>query len=749
MKTLQNNVNKDISEQEIDSVSTPYYPAVLSLFLNRESADEYSAFCLLDNPDKVAQLALLRWNAYLDDGAEQLRAEFLAAAWWLVAHVRRIGEDSAGWPHTSEHSRYATRGSWLSSLTQGCVLSVMTRAYQLTNEEFFLNIACRAARTFERDILDGGVCAPTGKDGVFFEEVAVYPAAHTLPGFIFGLLGLRDFEALTGDPSISRVIQRAKETLHSLLCEFDTGYWTRGDLLHRSLATPLQMEQQTILLAELASALDCSCCAVYANRWREYLHHPLSRLRYALAHKGFILKERLLRRVRDSLCPGQAGINPQELPLRVCIPLVEHPSSGGISTFLDRTARIMADRWHIEYLVQQSGVDAGDRVIHRFGKRWMTPWFFPQVWVYAFAGARELFSLLRLGSRFQLVLSQDGAFTAAFAALVGRLTGVRVICVDHSTLSWYKNRSFRAEWLCYLKGKSWPKPVCWLARVLLHAYWPSLYLLARFATSHVDHLLSPGVAGDEIDDVCRELRVPVSRVTRFNITVEPHRQQPVSIEERASIRASMGIPIDALVIAVTVRLDPEKGLDIMLESISRALAVLPVGLQERVRVMIAGDGLLKAWLENEIRRLGLERVCRVMGKIPLEQVHALLSASDISLHTSTRGVGMPAAVLEGMAAGCAVVASTEPLANVRVLARGRGIVVPAGDVERTSAALQRLLSDPELRSRMGQAAREYVLCEHSVEAFRRVLLRATYWSDLDTLLDSETPALIEEISKEQ
>jgi glycosyltransferase involved in cell wall biosynthesis len=81
------------------------------------------------------------------------------------------------------------------------------------------------------------------------------------------------------------------------------------------------------------------------------------------------------------------------------------------------------------------------------------------------------------------------------------------------------------------------------------------------------------------------------------------------------------------------------------------------------------------------------------------------------------------------------------LANVHMLAEERGIVVPAGDVELTSKALERLLGDSQLRDRMGKAAREYIALHHSAEAFRRVLLRASYWSDLDQLLGEQNEPL--------
>jgi colanic acid/amylovoran biosynthesis glycosyltransferase len=156
-----------------------------------------------------------------------------------------------------------------------------------------------------------------------------------------------------------------------------------------------------------------------------------------------------------------------------------------------------------------------------------------------------------------------------------------------------------------------------------------------------------------------------------------------------------------------------------------------------VHVVIAGDGPLRTQLEQNVQTRSLEQVCHFWGGLKPDEVYALLGISDIFLYTSTRGACMAMAVLEAMAAGCAVIASTEPLSNVVLLTNERGITVPTGDVEQTSRALLRLLSDANLCHQMGMLAREYIHKYHSPETFRRVLLRATYWSHLDELLSSE------------
>jgi len=92
------------------------------------------------------------------------------------------------------------------------------------------------------------------------------------------------------------------------------------------------------------------------------------------------------------------------------------------------------------------------------------------------------------------------------------------------------------------------------------------------------------------------------------------------------------------------------------------------------------------------------------------------------------------AILEAMASACAIIASSVPLANYRMLADGRGIAVPAENVEETSIALTKLVNDLELCRSMGRKAREYVARQHSPAMLKRVLMRATYWSELDGFL---------------
>jgi|GEM_PF-1765577 len=224
------------------------------------------------HPTDIAQYALVNWNAYLKTKDEQYRQIFMTQARWLVTHETRIAENAGGWPIPFPNQEFHATEPWLSALTQGAGISVLVRAYQTTGEDVFMQSARRAVHTFELDILDGGVSCTVGDDGVFFEEVAVYPAAHILNGYILSLFGVYDYVALTNDARIQALIERSLATLHTLIDDFDLGYGSRYDLLSKSPTNRFYHALHVTLLDALAQYSGCRHCAMLAARWARYQH---------------------------------------------------------------------------------------------------------------------------------------------------------------------------------------------------------------------------------------------------------------------------------------------------------------------------------------------------------------------------------------------------------------------------------------------------------------------------------------------
>lgn len=131
-------------------------------------------------------------------------------------------------------------------------------------------------------------------------------------------------------------------------------------------------------------------------------------------------------------------------------------------------------------------------------------------------------------------------------------------------------------------------------------------------------------------------------------------------------------------------------------------------------VLLAGGGKAqhRRPLEALAAELGLDGQVRFLGVS--RDVPGLLKRHRIAV-LSTHYEGMPLALIEGMAAGCAVVGSAVP--GVReVIADGvDGLLVPEADPAALADALERLVRDPVAAARLGDAARRKVLAEFGRE----------------------------------
>ena len=172
--------------------------------------------------------------------------------------------------------------------------------------------------------------------------------------------------------------------------------------------------------------------------------------------------------------------------------------------------------------------------------------------------------------------------------------------------------------------------------------------------------------------------------------------------KRGAVRDELGIPQDALVVGKVARLSPLKGHEQLLEAAPGIVAAHP-----DVRFLLIGDGDLHEEVRERARALGLAENFVLPGLMPRERIPEMLSAMDIVVHTSLRE-GLPRALPQALAMGKPCVAVDLDGAPEVVIPGQTGYLVPAKDAQALAEAVTRLLSDPELRSRMGAAGRELV-----------------------------------------
>jgi len=124
-----------------------------------------------------------------------------------------------------------------------------------------------------------------------------------------------------------------------------------------------------------------------------------------------------------------------------------------------------------------------------------------------------------------------------------------------------------------------------------------------------------------------------------------------------------------------------------------------------LRLVVVGDGPARPELESLTAALGIGDRVSFTGLAAREAVPELVAGFDIALQPKVVAYASPLKVFEYMAAGRAIVAPDQP--NIReILTDGKTALLfdPAesGSVWR---AIQRLVADPALRRRLGEAAR--------------------------------------------
>ena len=148
---------------------------------------------------------------------------------------------------------------------------------------------------------------------------------------------------------------------------------------------------------------------------------------------------------------------------------------------------------------------------------------------------------------------------------------------------------------------------------------------------------------------------------------------------------------------------PLKGLDQLYGAIERLVCRHPA------EVLIVGEPRDRERTQAELRRRGIERRVRFLGKLDEEAlVDAYASASVAVVPSRYEGFGFPAA--EAMACEAPVVAyDTGALPEVIGTDGAAGRLVPAGDEEALATAISCYLDDPLAAARAGAAGRERVL----------------------------------------
>jgi glycosyltransferase involved in cell wall biosynthesis len=209
------------------------------------------------------------------------------------------------------------------------------------------------------------------------------------------------------------------------------------------------------------------------------------------------------------------------------------------------------------------------------------------------------------------------------------------------------------------------------------------------------------------------MKVGLGRFQTISNGVDTNRFKPDEIV-RKHIRMSLKIPDDAIVIGTCARMEPVKGLEILILAFERLLGRLSRNNKANttcIQLVLVGDGTQRRDLERLAESLGIDKKCHFTGAI--DNVNELLKSFDIYSMTS-KDEGLPLSIMEAMSTALPIVAfnvgSVSNIVNDKV-----GILLPDRGIGCLSDALYELVVDSYQRVLKGTVARESMLSSFSFD----------------------------------
>jgi glycosyltransferase involved in cell wall biosynthesis len=199
--------------------------------------------------------------------------------------------------------------------------------------------------------------------------------------------------------------------------------------------------------------------------------------------------------------------------------------------------------------------------------------------------------------------------------------------------------------------------------------------------------------------------------------VEPHRLLPREEAISRALRQELDTPEDAVIIVQVSRMEEWKGHLLHLEALGH-LRELPgwfcwqVGGAQR-----PSEVAYQRTLERRAEELGIADRVRFLGQ--RSDVPRILAAADVFCQPNTGPEPFGIVFVEALSAGLPAVTTAMGGAQ-EIVDETCGVLVPPGDARALAAALQRLVVEPDLRSRLGSAGpeRARMLCDPSVQTRR-------------------------------
>ncbi len=170
---------------------------------------------------------------------------------------------------------------------------------------------------------------------------------------------------------------------------------------------------------------------------------------------------------------------------------------------------------------------------------------------------------------------------------------------------------------------------------------------------------------------------------------------------RQRVRAELNIPENAPVVGIVARLDKLKGQEDLLAITPALLAAHP-----DLRMVLVGDGWYRVALEQQVEQLQLRGRVIFTGLVKPERVPEMFSVMDVHVLPSYQE-GQPRTLVQALLCGCAIVGYDAGGIKDVCQHEKTGLLVPLGDRQTLTQAVNRLLSDELYRKQLAQQGQAF------------------------------------------
>lgn len=193
------------------------------------------------HPLVVAELGGCYHSLFISSKEEKYLRGLRRMADWLVDNL----SDRGYWNYhfASSYGGVLIEPPWVSAVAQGYGAQTLLKAAASTGDVHYRRAARRALAALRVPVDDGGVRVDLAQ-GYFFEEVPGKRPTHILNGNLTALQALHDYLAFEQDSELMVLLQQGLIGLDYVVGRYDTGYWSRYDLL-----PPMEPKAQFLVVA--------------------------------------------------------------------------------------------------------------------------------------------------------------------------------------------------------------------------------------------------------------------------------------------------------------------------------------------------------------------------------------------------------------------------------------------------------------------------------------------------------------------